>query len=238
MSDPILKRGLTRTVIGLEVSELELKLIGDANTTINSAPFTKFALDGGFDGATIEVSRHFSSAWDEPAAGNLKMFVGRVGPVTVTGSEVVISLKSMIELLDVQMPRNIYSASCSRTLYDEGCGIVAASFTAVATSLANSTRFTIHTDSNVPTGYYALGTITGNTGQNVGITRTVKKFTHEGDNEGDFVVALPFPYAPETGDTFDVKPGCDKLMTTCNSTFNNLLNFRGFPFIPAPESTL
>ncbi|MBV8777226.1 MAG: phage BR0599 family protein, partial [Alphaproteobacteria bacterium] len=30
-------------------------------------------------------------------------------------------------------------------------------------------------------------------------------------------------------------PGCDHTVATCQSTFNNLSHFGGFPYIPPPE---
>ena len=53
---------------------------------------------------------------------------------------------------------------------------------------------------------------------------------------GEFNMLHPFPYAPNVGDGFTCWPGCDKSMITCSSVFNNLINFGGTPFVPAPES--
>ncbi len=234
MSDPIVKRGGTRSVIGTEVSEMEVILLGDANTTVQSLSLGKFAVEGGFDGATVSVQRHFAPDWDSTSVGSLNMFLGRVGEVSIVGAEVTLNVKSMLELLNVQMPRNLYSASCSRTLYDEGCGLVAANFTVTANVTANSTRLTVNTNLSQSTGYFSLGTVEGITGLNAGIKRTVK--LHSNAN-GVLRVAFPFPYIPSPGDHFAVKPGCDKLMATCNAKFSNLDNFRGFPFIPVPEAT-
>jgi hypothetical protein len=32
-----------------------------------------------------------------------------------------------------------------------------------------------------------------------------------------------------------VYKGCDKTTATCAGRFNNLANFRGYPFVPPPE---
>ena len=65
-----------------------------------------------------------------------------------------------------------------------------------------------------------------------GISRTVKSYAG-----GQFVFILPLPYDPTVGDTFSVYPGCDKTQAVCQSKFNNVARFRGFPFIPVPETT-
>ena len=45
----------------------------------------------------------------------------------------------------------------------------------------------------------------------------------------------PLPVAPAVGDAFTVYAGCDHTQATCQSRFNNLANFRGFPFVPPPQ---
>jgi hypothetical protein len=38
---------------------------------------------------------------------------------------------------------------------------------------------------------------------------------------------------------FTAYPGCDKTQTTCASNkFSNLVNFEGFPYVPAPETAI
>ncbi len=46
---------------------------------------------------------------------------------------------------------------------------------------------------------------------------------------------LPLQSAPSAGDTFTVYYGCDHTPGTCQSKFNNLANFRGFPYVPPPQ---
>lgn len=40
------------------------------------------------------------------------------------------------------------------------------------------------------------------------------------------------PYDIQAGDQFRIRQDCDKLFTTCRDDYNNLLNFRGEPYIP------
>jgi uncharacterized phage protein (TIGR02218 family) len=44
--------------------------------------------------------------------------------------------------------------------------------------------------------------------------------------------------APAVGDAFTVYQGCDHTPGTCQSKFNNLANFRGFPFVPPPQMAI
>lgn len=239
MSDPKIKRGTTRNVIGVEVSELEITMQGGDGVVVSGKPLGQFAREGGFDGAVVEVRRDFAEGWENASCGSLNMFTGRVGEAQVTGTEVVISLKSMIEMLNVQMPRNVYQAGCLHTLYAPGCNVTAASYEVdLSVGPSGNTRFTaVLQDAVQETGYYELGTIECLTGLNTGEKRTVKRYVLDG-TDGIFRVAVPWPYIPEFTDVFRVKPGCDKRHETCDTKFGNLSNFRGFPVIPVPESTL
>lgn len=234
MSDPIVKRGGMRTVIGIEVSSIDVKLYGGSDTTVANTPLPAFALQGGFDGAMLEVRRFFAESWENAPVGNLSMFAGRVGDVEITGTEVGLTVNSLVELLNVQMPRNIYMASCAHTLYDSGCTLSAAAFTVSSSAAADSTRALITSGLGNTDGYFDLGTIIFTSGLNTGVKRTVKRYTAD----GNVALGFPLPYLPEAGDAFDIKPGCDKTSATCTTKFSNLDNFRGFEFIPVPESTL
>jgi uncharacterized phage protein (TIGR02218 family) len=45
-------------------------------------------------------------------------------------------------------------------------------------------------------------------------------------------LAYPLLNAPATGDAFTVYFGCDHTQFTCTNKFNDLANFRGFPYVP------
>jgi uncharacterized phage protein (TIGR02218 family) len=49
---------------------------------------------------------------------------------------------------------------------------------------------------------------------------------------------LPLQSPPAAGDTFTVYFGCDHTPGTCRSKFNNLANFRGFPYVPPPQMAI
>jgi uncharacterized phage protein (TIGR02218 family) len=39
----------------------------------------------------------------------------------------------------------------------------------------------------------------------------------------------------EAGDLIRLEAGCDKRVETCRQKFANLMNFRGFPFVPGED---
>lgn len=234
MSDPIVKRTGSENAVGVEVASLGVTLFPSENSTINGVAAAAFALSGGFDGANIVVDRVYAADWVSDPAGNLNVFTGHIGDVEVVGTRIELDCKDDRELLNMQIPRNLYMAQCMHTLYDSGCKLAAANFTVSGNVGSGSTRYAVTSNLTANAGTYDLGIITVTSGPMANLTRTVKAYYANGLVE----VSFPLPQAPSAGVTFSILPGCDKTRTTCNGPlFNNELNFRGYPYIPVPETT-
>jgi uncharacterized phage protein (TIGR02218 family) len=67
----------------------------------------------------------------------------------------------------------------------------------------------------------------------MGTKRSLKAYA-----SGALQLFSPLPVAPAVGDTFSIFPGCDKTMATCQNKYSNVVHFRGFPFIPTPETAV
>lgn len=109
---------------------------------------------------------------------------------------------------------------------DSGCTLVKSAFGTSGTVGAGSTNSTINW-SGASTNFNQ-GTITFSSGINAGVTANVKTAV------AGVSVSLSYPLLnpPATGDAFSVNFGCDHTQSTCTNKFNNLANFRGFPYIP------
>lgn len=228
---PLLSRGNTTLKIGTEVDSLDVMLGTNVSVIQNGISIGHFAQQGGFDGARLKLERVFMGTWGDTSAGTLIMFVGRVSDVVVGRTVVDITVNSDLELLNIMLPRNTYQAGCIHTLFDSGCGIVKSSFAVSGNTTSNSSASQINCNLSNANGYFGLGTITYVSGQNNGTSRTIKSYS-----TGNLSLSLPFLFTPSTGDTFVAYPGCDKTVPTCTGTFNNVVNFRGYPFIPSPET--
>lgn len=66
---------------------------------------------------------------------------------------------------------------------------------------------------------------------NRGVSRTVLSYA-----SGNFTLTLPLAETPQVGDPVLAFPGCNKTVSTCQNKFGNLVNFRGFPYVPKPET--
>jgi uncharacterized phage protein (TIGR02218 family) len=232
VTDPIVKRGALRHKVGVEVDTLQVTLQVNPEVQQGGVPLAQFALQGGFDGARLTVQRYFAADWGVAPAGSLALFSGRVADVDSSASEVRLQVKSDLEILNTKLPRNLYMAQCLHTVYDNGCKAVRASFTVPGSAAAGSSRDLVLTALSQPEGHFDQGSLTFTSGRNAGLARTVKRQTST-----QVRLAFPFPYVPEAGDSFDLVPGCDGRQATCSGKFNNLVHFRGYPYIPVPETT-
>jgi len=193
-------------------------------------------------GAVVEVDRAFLPAWPtfpRPVAltptGTLNVFTGRVASVDLDRSSAMISLNSHLELLNLNMPRNLYQAGCGHVLFDGGCTLNAALYATAFTVAAGSTKSELVVEGALPagSGTYALGRVAFTSGLNAGYTRSIRTMTASGSTLQLKLVA-PMPFPVTAGDTLTAWPGCDKQLTTCQA-FGNSANFGGEPYIPSPE---
>lgn len=228
---PGFERTSVRTVFGLEVDTLDIKIWPDATDQIGGLPWIQAAARGVLDNATLSLDRAFMSS-PGTIVGTLNIFSGRVSDLSMTRTEVDMTVKSDLELLNIQMPRELYQANCLHTLYDTDCGLNRASFAVTTTVLAAISTTKLNVGLTNPDGYFDLGYGQFTSGVLNGVKRTVKAY-----GGGTVILLNPLPQLPNSGDTMTFYPGCDKLQPTCANKFNNLVNFKGFPFIPVPETT-
>lgn len=86
---------------------------------------------------------------------------------------------------------------------------------------------------NYAVGYFSFGKVKWLTGQNAGFVMEVKAFS-----PGVVTLAMDMPYPIAIGDTYQIVAGCDKQIGTCSTRFNNIIHFRGEPYIPGPDILL
>lgn len=226
----ILERTKTRQVLGIEASTMTIKMSSDNVYTMGGKPFLKALRSGYFDGAYVNVSKLFTADVNNITEGTINIFSGEVQNVEVSGLTAIITVVSDAYKLDTPFPKNTYQPSCSNTLYDGLCTAVKSSFSATGTATGGTNTSVTSALSNA-SGYFDLGTIKFTSGANNGLIRTVKSFY-----AGGFTLYQPLPLPPSSGDTFIAYAGCDKTLSTCQSKFSNGNNFRGFPWIPSPET--
>ena len=228
----LIKRGTIKNVLGVSVDALDITLYPSPTDTISNIKLSTAILSFGFlDNATLELRKCFFSDWNTPV-GNVILFMGTVSDIVGTGTQIDIQIKSKLEILNAQVPRNLYQSSCINSVYDSMCQANKAAVTSSGV-VTSGTVSSVLTNASFGNGFFDLGVLTFTSGANTGVKRTVKKYA-----SSTFIFSLPLPNTPSNGDGFSVFPGCDNTMATCSSKFGNFINFRGMPFIPVPETSI
>lgn len=229
---PVLQRGPLRTFIGLEVDTLNLKISPKDSDTLGELSWFAAACSGELDGCEVQMHRAFIEVVPV-VKGVLKRFVGRMAPLTIDRSVIEATVNSPLELLNIKMPRNVYQAGCQYLVFDSGCGLNRATYFASGSVSSAPSRTSFVTSLPQGASYYDCGALQFTSGALSGIQRSIKRW------DGVTLTLLnPLPLAPAIHDMFTVVPGCDRRQATCQSKFNNLLRFKGTPYVPVPEAAL
>lgn len=261
-SGPPWTRGRTALKIGFQVGSMKLTISPrNGIDTLDGVPWPQAVRQGSLDDAVVMVERVFmpgTSAWGDTSAGTVILFSGRVGQADPFRNEVQLDIVSDIDRLGATlMPRNLYNPGCLHTLFDAGCTLSRSAFATTGTASAGCTNQLLVVSFTVPSiatstfhDYYNLGTIAFTSGQNAGLTRSIKTWNSASPTSVELMT--PLPYAPANGDTFSIAPGCDKQITsgpltsppfdvrqgTCQAKFSNLIHARAFPLVPSPETAI
>lgn len=229
---PVFIRNQTRIVIGLEVDTLQVTVSPSDSDQIGSQTWLQAVCAGVLDGALVTLDRAFMDL-NLNVAGIVNMFVGYVAQLSIDRMNIEMTVNSPLDLLSVQMPRNLYQSACQHVLYSSGCGANKATFSTAGTVLGSPTILSFTSGVSGASGRYNLGSLQFTSGSLSGTKRSVKSWA-----SGIMTLLNPLPLAPAIGDAFTVTAGCDHRKDTCNSLFNNLANFKGFPYIPVPEAAI
>ena len=228
---PLIQGLKTKQSVGLEVDKQQITIAARTTDLISGVAALQAIQEGAFDGATIERHRVFLSAPGGSVIGGVQdMFYGRVCTVDSVGrTRAQITVASSLIVLDYDMPRNTFQATCNHTLYDSGCGVTRGTYSTSGTVASGGNASLLPwTGAAAP---HEQGKVTITSGVNANLSATVKQ-----SNVGvSLKLMYPLPQACAVGDGFTVSYGCDHTPNTCQSRFNNLTNFRGFPYVPPPQ---
>jgi uncharacterized phage protein (TIGR02218 family) len=226
---PLLTRSTWSIKNTIDVSTLQVNL-NSSGTDYEPGNIKKFIHSGMLDSSTIKLQRAVMPTPGDTSLGLIDIWDGVGGKITGGARGVQITWSSRNVMMLQQMPKNRYKVTCLWTLYSAGCTMHAESFTYDAVVLAvDGTRIEWQAD---PTpglaSHFAGGYATFTEGPAKGQRRGIDWGIDLGINLTTALYIQPNP-----GDAFKVTFGCDKTRgpNGCGF-FNNLQNFRGFPFIP------
>lgn len=232
---PIISRDDVSLSLGIEVDNLSIEISVTDDIALNDIRMIKAFHNGQMDGARFKVDRVFMdfNTPTDTSAGAITLFEGRIIEPEFDRNTIQASVASDLDVLNVQMPRNLYQPACLNSLFDSGCGLSQSQYSVLTSVEAKSSLNRILCNLTQPQGWFTQGVVEFTQGLNKGLKRTVR--LHE---SGVLLLTLPLLEIPNTGDVIKVYPGCDKRLETCQSRFNNKNRFRGSPFIPVPETAV
>lgn len=183
---------------------------------------------GLFDEAEVVL---FLVNWEAPDDFQIVLRGGTLGGIMRTSDgEYRTELRGLTQRLSQNFVRT-YSPTCDAELGDDRCtvDIAALTYTGTVTAVTSNRRFEASVSFGSPApdaNYFNGGVVTWTSGENQSFSMEVKR-DDLSDSPSEVHLYLPMPYDIEVGDTFTIKPSCDKSPAMCKGRFNNLLNFRG-----------
>lgn len=196
---------------------------------------------GLFDGATVDV---FLVNWASIADGQAYLCQGWVlGNIEIRDNVAQAEVRGLAQHLGQNLVE-LYSPGCRAELGDSRCGVdfgSGSSYIEIGTvSAVTDRQIFVDSSRDEASDVFAFGLLTwtggeSNGGLNTGFTMEVAGFN---TSTKTFTLFMKMPYDITVGDTYQVRWGCDKSSATCKTKFNNLVNFRGEPFVPGPDKLL
>jgi hypothetical protein len=226
-------RGITQAytrVIGRLVGPSCTTTLGSSKCTVNMTPFT---VTGTLAGVAADNRTCYDPARTEPGPSTGTPIVGitRANPGVVTlGSAPdpaltngqAITIYAVVGMQEVNTTTvAINPSGTTITLPDDTTNFEAYVSGGFVQPLGSGS------------GYFDNGVITFDSGLNSGLSMEVISYV-----PGQWVLALPMPYALAAGDAYTMKAGCDYSLATCKNRFDNVVNFRGFPYVPGIDKIM
>lgn len=212
---------------GLAIDNLEVTGILDSDDIVAAD------IEAGlYDNARIDM---FACNWADLTQGAVQLRRGWLGEIVTQNGSYVAELRGLHDLL--QRPiGSTYTPECRFNLGDSNCTINLAplTVTGTATSITDNATF-VDTAQSAATGLFNYGLLSWTSGANSGMSMEVKNWDLPSQT---FTLWLPMPNTIQAGDAYSVYSGCDKQFTTCQTKFNNAVNFGGFPYVPGVGNIL
>ncbi|MBP0714808.1 DUF2163 domain-containing protein [Burkholderia sola] len=224
-------RGVSQTfqqAKGDQFSPMCRARLGDAKCTINLAPLTA-------SGSVTSVVNQLQ--WGDTSltqTGPISTFVDSIGHrVPTTGPYTV----------QVVSPSGSFQADAGVVGADgnpltlvggsPGAGQYSVSGTGLYTFNIAQAGWFVKINFTYAVGYFAYGNVTWTSGANIGLSGPVKTSA-----VGSVTLGMPMPNPIQVGDTYTIVAGCDKQFGTCRDRYNNVVHFRGEPYVPGPDTIL
>jgi len=212
-----------RTLAELNVDDLEV------HGLLASDGITAEDIEAGlWDGAAVQI---LEVNYADLTMGENVMRVGELGEAQREGLTYKVELRGLMQKLQNNIGR-VVTPACDADFGDARCGIDLEARRVPITVTAATDARTFEVIGLGADGY-AYGVVTWTNGANAGLSMEVKRQVG-----AELTLQLPMPYAIQPDDEATIVPGCDKTKATCKDVYFNVVNFRGFSFVPGGDKVL
>lgn len=190
-------------------------------------------LAGLYDFANVEI---FTVDYTKPNSGKLILKSGVIGEVTLKKNMFYAEIRGLSQFISQNLCET-YSPHCRAQLGDHRCKFDLSKdrFTAKAVidKIIDSQNFISNelNNSDYPDRWFKYGYLIWNSGKNSGTKMEIKEFT----TGGRVTLCMKMAFSFCEGDSFTIVAGCDKSYKSCDSKFDNIVNFRGEPDVPTSD---
>ena len=205
-SEVAISREKCKYTTGLETSTLDVTVSPndtDNEYLVAGIPLRQAIRGGLFDGANVRLDWAYYEL-DMEFVGAILRFTGSVGDIDAYGIKAKLTVNSPLKKLDQEIPTGLYGAGCRFVLGDVRCGVNLESFAVSGLAVSDSANGVVKTDISAETKSYDGGVLVHTSSDGAVFRRAIRTNTL-----GTFSLRTPLPWAPETGDTIKVYPGCD-----------------------------
>lgn len=202
--------------------------LGDARCTVNLAPFT---VTSTLTGVNLDNITLYDTARTEPGPSGGIAITGitNANPGVVTVANAATLADGMVVTLsEIVGPALLNQVTIVRGLSGNTFQLsVDTSDTAAYPPYVSGG---VVTPSGAESGYFDDGVIAFTSGANSGFSMEIRAYV-----PGQMTLFAPMPYQAAIGDAYTMHAGCDKTKETCKNRFSNIVNHRGFPFLPGVD---
>lgn len=229
---------------GILASDVSLQAGLDADNYEVTGPleevgnFTRERIVGGrFNRARAYL---FQANWRNLGLGAIKLLAGNISEARIEAGSFVFEIRSDCDRFNQTVGRLLIN-NCDADFGDARCTVVPESITGTVSAVTSAMVFTVTFAGSFANDYFNLGTCQFITGALSGTDR-IEIF--DWTSGGVVTLFIPLAEAPAIGDTCTIKTGCSKArqsddptVRTCVS-YDNIINFRGFPEIPGTDQVI
>ena len=224
-----LQRDVIKTSVDTQVDSVIVRL-----DNINRAMSTYLASNQ-FRGRKAVIRKIFmdiSGTWNKD--DDVYMFTGIMNKLSIGESVLEVEAVSRAGTFELEVPRRGYTLLCPWQFAASGCtdgNLTSSELLALTSGVADAGSTTSVVNDSARTeadDYWKYGQVEFTSGDNDGIERNVRAST----KDTNFTLDVALTTAPSAGDTYEIKRGCDKTITSC-SGLSNASAFGGFFTLPA-----